>query len=286
MIHKLPCLSTKEACVYILRDDLLNPPFSGSKHRKYEGLFLKIIDDHIETLMIPGSMASNHFVTSIYLAKKHNIQIKAFCKKPYGTLRANAQAVKDLLSDDELVFCDDPWQEAQSAHLKTLRSYVMPLGGYSKEAAQSALSLGYDIMQFASTVSIDHIFLDAGTGLQAASCLLAMQEMGYKGSATVVRMGNLDFDKVIKEISDWTLKSLPSFAIDVIPPSKGKMYGSRNRDVDFFSEKFESASLIKLDPVYNSKLFYTLDHMIQTNKVQGTLLVVHSGGTYSGTISE
>lgn len=282
LIHELAVYKQAHCSLFILRDDLLGPPFCGSKHRKYAGLFTHIIQNGFEKIIIPASLASNHLITSVDLCQKYGLKPLVFSKKPYGHLRSNAKAVLQRLAADEIVYDDHFIDKASEFSQHHPDYFLMPLGGFSKHAAISALSLGYDIYKFHTINPLDYIFLDAGTGLQAASCLIALQEMGYKGKVFVICMGSLDFDQVILKVCEWTNLSAPTFSIEVIKPKTAKSYGSTNRTLINFKNDFFEKTGIVLDDVYNAKSFYTLLELQKTRQVEGTCLIVHSGGTYSG----
>lgn len=278
-----------EGDVYCLRDDLLGNPFNGSKHRKYKGLFDYFLDLKPSCIHIPASIASNHLVLSIEYCLKSNLNFKVYTKKPFGQLRPNARCVLNMTPHDALIYSDSPWQDARQAQELDAKSVLMPLGGYSQQAAVSSLSLGHDIMAFNELNALDTVILDAGTGLQAASALVAMQQRGYKNKAYVIAMGHLDFDAVLKDICLWTNLEKPTFDIEVIRPSTGWRYGSWNKTLDDYSREFFKNTGIILDPVYNAKSFYTMEKLVKDNKTGKSCLIVHSGGTYgsyTGTISE
>jgi len=266
--------------IFILRDDLLGLPFNGSKHRKYSGLFRYLFELSPSQVLIPASLASNHLLLSVFYCKKEGLKPLVLTTKPYGPLRPNAEAVLKLLQEDEICYVKDPLKEAQELHLEDEKAFLMPLGGFHKESALSALSLGYEIMDFHDKTPIDTLFVDAGTGLQASSCLMAMQERGFSKEAIVVCMGPLDFDSVLDQVALWTEKTKPTFKIRVCQPMIGKRYGSIPKEIKTYQLEFFKKHGISLDAFYNAKLFYTAEKMMEKDKL-GTCLIVHSGGTYS-----
>lgn len=282
LIHELAFYRQADFSLYVLRDDQLNPPFSGSKHRKYKGLFQEILNNKFSSVIIPASLASNHLLCSVSLCMQNFIKPLVFSKKPYGPLRPNAQAVLEMLKEDELFYHDDYLNEAKKHARAQPLSYLMPLGGFCQSAAVSALSLGYEIFEFHKQQPLDEVILDAGTGLQASSCLLALEEMGYKGRAHVICMGELNFYEILKQVSTWTHKQMPSFEINVLRSSIAKSYGTSNQTLQSFKQDFFKNTGIILDTVYNAKSFYTLLEMREKRQVQGTCLIVHSGGIYAG----
>lgn len=186
-----------------------------------------------------------------------------------------------MTSSRDLIFCCDPFHEASIQHEQDPQSFLMPLGGYSKHAALSSLSLGYEIMEFHKKTPLETVILDAGTGLQAASALVAMQDKGYQNKAYVIAMGNLDFESVLSNICQWTLLKKPTFEIEVIRPTLGASYGSWNQTLERYRGEFLDKTGIILDRFYNTKSFYTLEELIKKNKTSQTCLIVHSGGTFS-----
>jgi 1-aminocyclopropane-1-carboxylate deaminase/D-cysteine desulfhydrase-like pyridoxal-dependent ACC family enzyme len=223
---------------------------------------------------------------SIDYALKQQIPVIAVTKKTYGPLRPNAQKALELLQHSEVIFDLDPFQRAENIHKTTSNSFLMPLGGFHQEAAKTSLSLGYEIGDFHKQTPLKRVFLDAGTGLQAACALLALQEIGFQGEAYIVMMGPLDFYKVMQQVSEWVELPLPSFKIHPVYPLTARSYGKTNKTLQDFRKEFFEKEKIVLDDVYNAKLFHTALSYIRDLKLEGPYLIVHSGGTYSGTISE
>lgn len=271
----------------MLRDDLLGYPLNGSKHRKYLGLFQEIATKQPECVVIYGSINSNHFVMAIDYANRFGYSIVAFTKKPYTTLNGNAKKALQILTNHKLIYTDNDLELKAEAFAQSHKNaFLIPLGGYSQSAAISSLSLGYEIANFDKKTKLDHIILDAGTGLQASSCLIALQERSFQGQAHVILMGNLDFSKCLDDVSLWTGLKKPEFNINILRPILGKKYGSTNTTLETFRRVFFENTNIHLDAVYNSKSFFLLKTMLDEKKLIGNILIVHSGGTYSGVISE
>lgn len=246
------------------------------------GLFEYLKTIKPTSIIIPASIASNHLITSLTYCENYALKAVVFTKKPYGPLRANAQAV---LAKIEPHYCQDPFLEGALLAQKNKGAFLMPLGGFHKEAARSALSLGEEIALFNEQTPLEHLFLDAGTGLQAAAALIALQGFDYRGEAHVVCMGPLDFKNVLETVAKWLHLPLPTFKIHIHTPIIGKRYGSFPKELQEFSEDFYQKTGILLDPYYNAKLFHTASVLMKQNKVTGTVLLVHSGGTYSATTS-
>jgi len=285
IVQPLPYFNTALHSCYIAREDEHGGVLNGSKYRKYAGLFDYLNSLKPSCVIIPGSIASNHVIASASLCKQWGLKCLVITSKSSDPVHGNASLLLKLLNDEQLLYAQDPFLEALRVHEKTPGSFLMPLGGYHPQAAQSALSLGSGLMEFHQRVPLSQIFLDAGTGLSAASALLQMQAQGYQGKAYVIKMGKLNFSEVLAQTSQWVNLEMPRFSFEVLPPVLGKYYGKSDPVLDRFALEFYQHTGILLDPFYNAKLFYTASRLIQETASKGTTLIVHSGGTLSGYVA-
>ena len=64
-------------------------------------------------------------------------------------------------------------------------------------------------------------------------------------------------------------------------PETSKSFGSFNQTMKNYLLDFSNSKGIWLDPIYNVKLFYTAQNLINQVNTSSEILVIHSGGTLS-----
>jgi 1-aminocyclopropane-1-carboxylate deaminase/D-cysteine desulfhydrase-like pyridoxal-dependent ACC family enzyme len=278
-IHPFYFKSLHHPC-FIHRDDLLGGIASGSKHRKYKPIFLSLKEKGIKTLIIPASLGSNHLLLSTLYAKWHQIPFIIVTKKPYGHPNLNTKLTLEL-AQDRIVYSDAVDCDVAKLQQDNPNHFVMPLGGSCELGALGASTLGQDIENFNKTKPVDALFLDAGTGLTAASVIAYLEKTDFLGKVFVIAMGPLDFEKILKEVKSWLNVSSSRIQYEIHKPSIGKSYGSKPAFLDTYAKAFYQQNGILLDPIYNAKLFYTAETIIQGFDLTKTSLIVHSGGDLS-----
>jgi len=157
----------------------------------------------------------------------------------------------------------------------------MPLGGFCRLGAEGAMSLGKDIEAFNSKTKIDHLFLDAGTGLTAASVIAYLETTCFCGTIYVVAMGRLDFNEVLTQVKEMLNVKSSRLQVKQFEPNCGKRYGSKPKELQNYADQFYKKNGILLDPIYNVKLFHTFEKFTQTIPSSENCLIVHSGGSLS-----
>lgn len=279
LIHPFLFLSLHHPS-YVLRDDLLGGIACGSKHRKYQTIFSELQKKRPSLLLIAATLGSNHLLLSTLYAKWHNIPFLIVTKKHHGEPNLNTRLTK-AVAQDQIIYSEAINVELEKLQNKYPDHYLMPLGGFCKLGALGATSLGEQIEAFDQKTPIDYLFLDAGSGLTAASVITYLENTTFKGTIYVITMGPLDFDLVLKQVKEWLEVHSSRLRIEVLRPSIGKSYGSRPSTLQAYAKIFYQKNGILLDPVYNAKLFYTAEQILKTLDPEKNSLVVHSGGDLS-----
>jgi 1-aminocyclopropane-1-carboxylate deaminase/D-cysteine desulfhydrase-like pyridoxal-dependent ACC family enzyme len=278
---------------YVKRDDELGFSISGSKLRKYASI-LPALKKEKKTVALVGSFSSNHILSFVQLLKQEGIPYQLFLEKTHGK-KGNAFFLSLLLQENEVIWIDQApvilekdwtqvWEE------KCSREFIwVPMGGCMREALVGALTLALDLIQNEQDLGIffDHVFVDAGTGMNAMALILGMSYLQKDLRIHVVLIaGNHNefsenlhyFHEVLQELLG---TSFPILEYDIHVPCTAKSFGSCNSTVCKYIKKTAEKEGIFLDPVYTAKLLMTAQEVVHKQTLQGNILWVHSGGALS-----
>ena len=134
--------------------------------------------------------------------------------------------------------------------------------------------------------SFDHIFVDAGTGMTAAGLLLGRLAARRNGHLHIVLMAEDEeaFLDRLQVFQKWDMNlrgeevELPEDAYSLYLPRNAKSFGSVNRTVLNAVEKYARDFGVLTDPVYSAKLLWESEMIMKEKKLQGKILIIHSGG--------
>jgi len=292
-IHPLPTFSTETANVYVKREDELGAISSGSKLRKYLSL-IPYLASAAKPVAIVGGANSNHVLSLSLLLTEKKIPYRLFLQGKKDTkIQGNFFFTLLGYPSTEILWVDEDLtlEELKVRYEKELETQFswVPIGGSCKQSLPGALTLTEDIQknERESSVTFDHIFIDAGTGFTAAALLLGLGYLERKTKTHIVQMagGDLEFFVMLEECKSY-FKDL--FGMPISPsefhmhrPKKAKSFGSISREHIEFIKTMAKEEGILLDPMYNSKLFLEAKERIIQENLTGTVLVIQSGGTLS-----
>ena len=298
-IHKLFKLTSKEAAVFIKRDDELGFGASGSKIRKYLSLIPFIKKENFNEVIVIGSSHSNNILTATQLLIENEISPILFL---FGNKKENLTGnylLTRLFVDQKSIY----WIENSILEIeKSIANYInekklvnkkvgyIPEGAFCPEALPGACTLALDIIknEVEYNTEFNHIFIDAGTGFIAISLILSFVFLKKNTIIHVLLLsGNQDsfnsnleilkveFEKKFDKITNNNFNYLLYF------PSNAKSFGSTNSQTFHEIKKISIEYGIIKDQIYSSKLFYESRKIITESKLKGNILIIHSGGGLS-----
>ena len=285
--------SYPSAQVFLKREDESGFGISGCKKRKYASLIPFLEKSNFEKVGIIGGASSNNVIGLVQLLREKNIAFHLFLKGNHAdSQKGNAFFLKLLTHSEEITYLSSKeWpsvQEIAEHHLQQNHSryFIIPEGSACKEALPGAMTLAFDIVenQRLNMIEYDHIFIDSGTALTAIAlgfgCLLA----GVKASIHVVLMAGDEmwFHAQVHQVQEWlssygyTTSERPEFKL--YKPFTAKSFGSVNETIRQQVKYLAKQYGILTDPVYSAKHIASSMLIVENERLEGNVLVIHSGG--------
>lgn len=287
-IHKLPFLSCEKKKWFIKREDELGFFTSGCKVRKWRTLIPALVLDQVESAILIGSANSSNVLGLTLLLLEKGIKPLPLLLKPSSDIQGNRLFIELSLRQTKPIFVErKDWPEVETiaASLKesmSTKTAIIPEGSNTKDAFFGALTLALDVVrnEKEQKISFDHIFIDAGTGLQAAALILGLGSMGHKAKLSVLLLDE-DHDKFQKTLRHWqsVLKSDHPLNYQTFVP-KGQR-GFRPLSESGFKKIVEFArdSGVWTDPLYSGRLI--TEAPLEAAYFEGNILLIHTGGLNS-----
>lgn len=299
-IHALPSLSTEDRFVLLKRDDELSCSISGSKMRKYASLLPFLKSNQVQQCLLIGGAYSNNILGLSQLLIENRIKPILFLRKPGNPkISGNLQWIKILVDEQDIHWIQrDEWENVSvqvqdfltRSHSQELKSLVIPEGAFMESALPGAMTLFLDILlnEVENKLIFDHIFIDAGTGLQAIALILAHSWLKSSSEIHVVLIAQkheefveclFSLKKVFEKLFDEQLFELSRYHL--YSPKNASSFGSVNRTLTDYIKAFAKTEGVFLDPIYSGKLILEASKIIKEKNLDGNILIVHSGGVLS-----
>jgi 1-aminocyclopropane-1-carboxylate deaminase/D-cysteine desulfhydrase-like pyridoxal-dependent ACC family enzyme len=294
-VHFLRSFSSDLRQVYIKRDDELSFGISGSKFRKYSSLIPFLLEKGIKRAVLIGGAYSNNVLGLSQLLIENGIRPILLIRKPGNdAIRGNYFFTRLLVPKEDCILIDrDQWsrvEEIANEYIGDGKTVVVPEGASMKESLPGALSLPLDILRNEQELDVefDHVFVDAGTGLQAVALLLGLAYCKSRAIVHVVLLAQTtaEFEKVLGELMHIfelfigeEVSAQKKFQL--YHPQKGASFGSVTKSVMQDILRFARAEGVLTDPVYSGKLISESKRIISDEGLKGNILLMHSGGGLS-----
>lgn len=291
-IHVLHSLTNDSVKCFIKRDDELSFSISGSKIRKYSSLIPHLRQQKIRQAILIGGAFSNNVLGLSQLLIENNIKPILFLRKAGSELIQGNRLFIEMLVDKNHIhwISRSEWPEVESIAHEYMRksdtpSFIIPEGAFIKESVPGAMTLASDISknEVNREIRFDHIFIDAGTGLQAIALILGMYEVSHPAQIHVVLLSGepTDFVNKLDSFSNGLYQAGSLRNFQVYSPTIAASFGSVNVEIFEYIRSFARLEGVFLDPIYSAKMFMTGKTVIQKNNLKGNILFIHSGGAFS-----
>lgn len=268
------------------REDELGFGISGTKLRKYVSLIPYLQKhSHQETIVI-GSAYSNHVLSISQLLIENRIKPTLFLLgNPQIEKRGNLLLTSLLVPESQIHWIKrEDWPHVE-AIASAQSAFIIPEGACMDEALPGSLTLAVDILQHETP---EHIFMDAGTGLSAIATLLAFAWLKKKTLLHILLLADDEptflqklkrFQKTFEKLLNCEIQWDDLIAqFKLYRPTQARSFGSVNQTTIHTIKEIAREEGFLTDPIYSAKLFYEAKQIILSDKLEGTILIVHSGG--------
>ncbi len=285
----------KDGTVYVKRDDELGFGVSGSKLRKYASIFPCIFSQK-NPVAVVGSLYSNHVLSLVQMLKQEKVEYQLFLEKPKSTsLEGNAFFLSLLLKKNEVIWVDEAPMDLEEKWKNFFEEkcgkkfFWIPPGGYMEESLLGSLTLALDIVKNEQDlgISLDHVFVDSGTGMSAIGLILGLSYLKKNRQVHVVLCAGKkeEFEEKLMFMHQVLEKKIgepfPLISYRTLLPITAKSFGSHNQTIWTCIKEVAEKEGIFLDPIYNAKLLLTLQDRIKQENLGGKIAWIHSGGALS-----
>lgn len=294
-IHPLRSFSNSGAKCFVKRDDELSFSISGSKIRKYLSLIPHIKMQGVDQVVLVGGAFSNNVLGLTQLAIENGLKPILFLREAGSDqLQGNRLLIEMLVEKSQIHWISRRnWENVNAIagdfirELEKLgvKSFFVPEGACIEASLPGALTLPLDIVEneIENKIDFDHIFIEAGTGLQSIALILGMNRIGHHARIHVIMLAEdaKAFTSKLTLFSDYFNDISMPENFSLYPSKIAASFGSVNRELIDKIITFARAEGVFLDPVYSAKLFITGHRLIEEQKLMGNILFIHSGGGLS-----
>jgi 1-aminocyclopropane-1-carboxylate deaminase len=278
-IEQLPDFSHAHN-VYVKREELIHPEFGGNKWRKLKLNIDKYYRDKNRTLITFGGPFSNHIAATAAVCAACNIPSIGIIR---GTYVDDNNPTLTKAKERGMILHHVPKEDYKiKVDSELIRdiidNYEKPLviseGGNNAEGIDGMLGLMAEIYSY--PIDFNLIGVAAGTGATSAGMIR------YSQSNTNIKIINvLRNQSLTEEISSHINNESKNW--QVIHDYHFGGYAKTTDDLRDFAQEFYNKYQIALDPIYNSKLFYGMRDLMQSNCIEEetNILLINTGG-YQG----
>lgn len=267
--------------VYIKREGLIHNQFGGNKWRKLKYNIAHFLQHGFRTLITFGGPFSNHIAATSAICHQLRIPCVGIIR---GTYVDESNPTLIDARDKGMILHNIPKDayrlKADSKVVKEIiGSYTKPLlipeGGNNDRGREGMQDLVQEIKAY--EVDFDLIAVAAGTGTTAAGIIQYGNLSQYKTLIINTLRNESLKDEIRQNVNDenreWEILSEYHFG----------GYARTNNSLRLFAQEFYDNYAIRLDPVYNVKLCYAMNDILDKEvSYRGkSLLLIHTGG-YQG----
>jgi 1-aminocyclopropane-1-carboxylate deaminase len=286
-------LEPKGGCtIEVLRLDLIHPEYGGNKWFKLKYNIKNALSAGAKKVITLGGANSNHIAACAAFCATNGINSVGIIRgQNEHTETKTLQIARE--SGMELRFISRELYSARNnaAFIDFLNSefanfYFIPEGGSNKAGVEGCM----EILQ--KEMNHDYVFCGCGTATTYAGILLSAQKHQIITGISVLKGKNQlpqqavnfatevcpynHFEVAGNEVLEQASINLHS----IISSYAFSGYAHFDEELITYKRSFEKRYPISLDYVYNNKLFYAVDDLINKGKIRhrSRILIIHSGG--------
>ena len=287
--------------IWVLRDDELGG-FWGSKYRKYASIRQHCLNENISNVICTGGINSNNLAAAAILLGEIGVKVTAFAVEDHAAAAlpstGNRLILKTALPPEQLVLVPRSERDSASQRMEELakklledgkKCLVLQEGGGCLAAVPGSLTLADEVLrprpEWPDNRIPEHILIDSGTGLTAASlaAALVLKKANHLTKIHVVQMAGFE-EQLENAVTTWvepvtgvSWAQIMSF-LRVYRPLSPRSYGATSTELFSFIQNMARTHGILTDPVYSAKLFLRAFDLIKGQNLKGKIVIVHTGG--------
>lgn len=291
---------SREAPIYVKREDELAVNVSGTKLRKYLSLLPDLELNGTRHVILTGSAHSNNVLDLARLLKQRGYQITALLKAPGNPVpKGNFLLLNMLLEPASIhLISASEWPQVEMIardRVKALKrqgipACSLPEGGYSPAVLPGILTLAGDLQHNMEQLDIRFrdIWTDSGSGVSAIGLLLGLRLarlIDCTVHITLIAGDEAAFHQRYRQLERW-LQQLTSAPLPIerprlhlLKPATATAYGSVNRTILDQVWHIARETGLLMDPVYSVKHFYTVQQEVKRQPPRTPQLVLYNGAT-------
>jgi 1-aminocyclopropane-1-carboxylate deaminase len=297
-IHQLKIGSEYGVLCWVKREDELGCLLSGSKARKYRSLVAALKKRGCKKAGLIGSQFSNHILGLSSLLIENGIEPTLFLLKAQEAPKVgNSLFIQLFVPEQNILYIErENWHKAHEIALSwqmqnsNFQAEVIPEGGSIADSVTGLATLAVDIIQneMDHKLTFSNILIDSGSGLTAATLIAAFGLIKKEVHIHVMLAASNqeEFSNTLSQVKQ-ALESSVGAIITKMPqytlhaPPTAKSFGSTNATIFQTIVQAAHTEGFLLDPLYSSKLYLLLKHLLQSKSLAGPTLFIHSGGLFS-----
>ena len=265
--------------LYVKREDLNDPELSGNKLHKLKYNLLKAREEKYDTLLTFGGAYSNHIYAVAAAGKRFGFNtigiIRGEEHLPLNpTLKfAKSCGMKIGYMNRSTYRNKTSYQVITQLKEQFGRFYLIPEGGTNELALKGCAEIINSL-----DINFDIICTACGTGGTIAGLISGLKDSQIAIGFAVLKGAEFLNNDIRKLLGLYKTKRLNNWEIKMDYHFGG--YAKFTPELIDFTNKFESNTIIKVEPVYTGKMFFGIYDMIKNHHLPegSTIVALHTGG--------
>lgn len=274
-----PLFNAAEIDVWVKRDDLINSPFAGNKHRKLLPHLEQAIQGGATSIISCGGAFSNHLHALSYIPERYRLKVVAFVRGEasdkdnpnLALLKYKGVQIKPISRAD---FAEVHNLMKQFAE-KLGTAYIVPEGGTDHIGSKGMQPCMEEIINDLGCEP-DYIICPVGSGGTMAGLINASKDTHILGVPAV--KGEKAMVEVSKKVQKWADPNKKTWSL--IQNDLFGRFGFLNAHLFDTSIKIFNDWGIAVDPIYTVRCFGMTNQLVKEGffKKGAKIVCLHSGG--------
>ena len=250
--------------IQIKRDDLIHPVVSGNKIRKLKAYLDHYANGNYKGIISKGGLNSNHLHALGFVCRKLSIPFQFLI---YGTHSgSNSFVLKDFLrwgisgSHIPRSFSDTDWE----FYMNKFEDWLyIPEGGLGQLSSVGVADLAAELPQeFDQRGNVFALACGTGATLLGLSSCFQNAEIKWMSPVKSFSLRTTEITHFHSQLNDRLRLPFAGYSVELMN----------------YIDRFFQINGVWLDPIYTSRLFYSLDLHLQHLPFLGNVVALHSGG--------